>query len=224
MADRSPCLFCDHPLDGQSKKFCTTCLPPYGEWDDKREYQRLYQILRCAVGIGTAGMHRCRIPKTHGAYSKPQLVGPPKPRPCGRCSVAVFTTARYCEPCGQAVRSERSKLGHATRAAMRPPDWQPSNNWRRTEALRRRRKAATRSGTKPTVQKLAERDGWTCHLCGKSIDPDLTGTRSKYKASIDHLVPLSADGLDEMWNCKLAHLRCNSKRGAGGVVQLALPA
>jgi 5-methylcytosine-specific restriction endonuclease McrA len=76
MAEANPCMFCDHPLDGRSKKFCTTCLPPLGQWADRREYQRLYMILRCAVGIGTEGMERCRIPAWHGAYIKPTKPGP----------------------------------------------------------------------------------------------------------------------------------------------------
>lgn len=217
MADANPCLFCDHPLDGRSKKFCTTCLPPLKHWPSQSDYMRQYHILRCAVGIGSEGMDRCRIPKGHPAYYRP-----PKPKPCARCEVVIDTGRKHCEPCSQEVRSESARRAWEIRAAQRPADWQPSNNWRRTERLRRRRKAATRSGTKPTVQKLAERDGWCCHLCGKRIDPALTGTKSKYKASIDHLIPLSADGLDEMWNCKLAHLRCNAKRGAGGAAQLML--
>jgi len=222
LANPGPCLFCDHPLNGRSKMFCTTCLPPLGEWDNKRAYHLEYNILRCAVGVGTEGMERCRIPKTHGAYLPPlPKLGPPSPSFCD-CGVVKFGTARRCPDCSTIKRREAALNAWEIRAAQRPDDWVPSNNWRRLEGLRRRRKAALRSGTKPTVNRLAERDGWRCHLCNKRINPDLTGTKSKYKASIDHLIPLSAAGLDEMWNCKLAHLRCNSKRGAGGVAQLLL--
>lgn len=225
MADPTRCLFCDHALDGRSKKFCTTCLPPLGEWADKREYHKQYMILRCAVGIGTEGMERCRIPKDHGAYvPPPPMQGPPKPRVCSCGAVLFIGTGSYCAPCRATLRAGVILRYHASQAAQRPDDWTPTNSRQRSDALRRRRKAARRSGTRPTVAKLADRDGWRCHICGKRIDATLTGTKSKYKASIDHLVPLSDDGPDEMWNCKLAHLRCNSKRGAGGVVQLALPA
>jgi hypothetical protein len=221
MGNATRCLFCDHDLDGRSKKFCTTCLPPYGEWDDKRGYTNRYNELSAMCGQHPGwGFPSCKIPKSHGAYLRPRR--PPKPHGCDRCGVMLSTSSKNCEQCTRALRSESARRAHARRAANRPPDWKPSNNYRRQEALRRRRKAATRSGTRPTVAKLAERDGWRCHLCGKRIDPALTGTRSKYKASIDHLVPLSANGLDEMWNCKLAHLRCNAKRGAAGDVQLLL--
>jgi 5-methylcytosine-specific restriction endonuclease McrA len=44
-----------------------------------------------------------------------------------------------------------------------------------------------------------------------------------YKApTIDHLIPISEDGEDAPANVQLAHFICNSIRGAGGVVQLAL--
>ncbi len=219
----SVCLFCCHALDGRSKKFCTRCLPPLGEWPSQREYMRQYHILRCAVGIGTEGMEKCPIPKGHPAYYRPPTTPkPPTPKPCARCGVIVETGAKHCAPCLTAVRSEAARRQWQRIAAQRPPDWQPSNEWRRRQRLRQRAAAKRRSGTKPTVAKLAERDGWSCHICGKRIDPELTGTKSKYKASVDHLIPLSANGQDEMWNCKLAHLRCNAKRGAGGAAQLML--
>lgn len=44
------CRFCMHPLDGRSRKFCTTCLPRYSEWDDRRAYNRRYNLLNAAVG------------------------------------------------------------------------------------------------------------------------------------------------------------------------------
>jgi len=60
------CRFCVHPLDGQSSKFCTTCLPPYGEWSDKREYFRRYQWLQVAVGE-CAGRTATKLPPFHPA-------------------------------------------------------------------------------------------------------------------------------------------------------------
>jgi 5-methylcytosine-specific restriction endonuclease McrA len=40
--------------------------------------------------------------------------------------------------------------------------------------------------------------------------------------TIDHLLPLCDGGDDVRANVQLAHFLCNSRRGAGGVVQLAL--
>ncbi|MFN8021338.1 MAG: HNH endonuclease [Acidimicrobiales bacterium] len=62
------------------------------------------------------------------------------------------------------------------------------------------------------VTRLAERDGWTCWLCGGDIDPHLPST-SPAGATIDHLVPRSRGGSNDAPNLRLAHRRCNVRRG-----------
>ena len=62
------------------------------------------------------------------------------------------------------------------------------------------------------LQRLAERDGWACWLCGGEIDPHATRT-SPVAGSIDHLVPRSRGGSDDASNLRLAHRRCNVRRG-----------
>lgn len=63
------------------------------------------------------------------------------------------------------------------------------------------------------VARLAERDGWTCWLCGGDIDPTAT-VSSPWRATIDHLVPRSRGGGHEPANLRLAHRRCNTRRGS----------
>ena len=55
---------------------------------------------------------------------------------------------------------------------------------------------------------IFERDGWTCGLCSKPIDPTLKWPDSGF-ASIDHIIPLSRGGLHERANVQAAHLGCN---------------
>jgi len=68
-------------------------------------------------------------------------------------------------------------------------------------------------GSRVSRARIAERDGWTCHLCGERV--------LKVKAphplspSLDHVVPLAHGGAHEPGNVALAHLRCNVLRGAG---------
>jgi HNH endonuclease len=64
------------------------------------------------------------------------------------------------------------------------------------------------------LRRVADRDRWTCHLCGQKVVPG--------QESIDHLIPVSASGPNTMTNVALAHRRCNSRRGARGIVQLRL--
>lgn len=57
-----------------------------------------------------------------------------------------------------------------------------------------------------------ERDNWTCHLCGDAIDPRLRGD-NWWRATLDHLLPLSKGGSHTLDNVASAHWRCNMDRG-----------
>lgn len=87
---------------------------------------------------------------------------------------------------------------------------------------RKARKRASRSdGERFTIRQVAERDGWRCHLCGRRV-PDQVWSGHPLDATVDHLLPLSAGGGDTLANVKLAHFKCNTRRGVGGVVQLTM--
>lgn len=71
-----------------------------------------------------------------------------------------------------------------------------------------------------SITALAERDGWTCHICGKPTSR--TRGNKRESPSVDHLVPLSCGGTHTWGNVALAHRHCNAVRGIGGTVQLRL--
>lgn len=63
------------------------------------------------------------------------------------------------------------------------------------------------------VQALGARDGWVCWVCEGEVDPAATaGTPGA--PSIDHVVPKARGGGNEDENVRLAHRRCNSRRGS----------
>ena len=64
-----------------------------------------------------------------------------------------------------------------------------------------------------TVKELVKRDGPFCKLCGKPLDMNLK-VPNRAAVTIDHIVPLAKGGLHVGKNLQLAHLRCNSKKGA----------
>lgn len=84
-------------------------------------------------------------------------------------------------------------------------------------------KRASRRGKQGTftLRQIAERDGWRCHLCDRRV-PDQPFANRPDDPTIDHLIPLSLGGVDEPLNVALAHFRCNTLRGARGIVQLRL--
>ena len=68
-----------------------------------------------------------------------------------------------------------------------------------------------------TLAKLIKRDGLRCALCGKMCDPN-DHSWSEYSGpmypSIDHIVPMSKGGGHVWNNVQVAHIICNSEKGA----------
>lgn len=60
---------------------------------------------------------------------------------------------------------------------------------------------------------LGERDGWTCWVCRRDVDPGAPRD-SSHAGSVDHVVPRSRGGTNEDSNLRLAHQRCNRQRGS----------
>lgn len=72
-----------------------------------------------------------------------------------------------------------------------------------------------------TLEKLYNRDGGTCYLCGEKCDWDDYQTTEegyfvvgKLYPSIEHVRPLSRGGLHSWENVKLACWRCNTEKGS----------
>lgn len=69
----------------------------------------------------------------------------------------------------------------------------------------RERKARQRNA-RNLILALAHRDGFTCSLCGEPM-PDVSDIE------VDHVIQVSKGGSDDPENLKLAHSRCNAKKG-----------
>lgn len=86
--------------------------------------------------------------------------------------------------------------------------------WPRCPICKSRRRVRPAPGSSPRTRRkivrLADRDGWFCHLCREPIDPMARGDRA---ATLDHVVPRSAGGASALHNLKLAHSACNHRRG-----------
>lgn len=129
----------------------------------------------------------CRPP----AYQP--TAGTPCEAECCTCGVRFPTTrsqGRYqCQPCRAEAHRQHKR-----------------NDKRRRRTLLK----AARSATYRDAD-IFERDGWTCQLCGKRLGtnsvPDPTAP------TIDHVIPLSAGGLDDRANVQAAHFLCNSLKG-----------
>lgn len=70
---------------------------------------------------------------------------------------------------------------------------------------------------------VGERDGWKCSICFGKVKSKVYSSGDKWSPTIDHVIPVSQGGTDDLSNLKLAHMICNAKKGAyGGNEQLLL--
>ena len=76
-----------------------------------------------------------------------------------------------------------------------------------------------------TYWTIAERDHWTCQLCGGSVDREAR-VPDPQAPTLDHIIPLAKGGAHDETNVHLAHFICNSRKSDGAAVpvggQLAL--
>lgn len=82
--------------------------------------------------------------------------------------------------------------------------------------IRDRKKTLARQGAlsspRISLELIAKRDHYICHLCNQIVDMDIKRT-DKMGATIDHVLPISKGGLDTMENVALAHWICNIRKG-----------
>ena len=77
------------------------------------------------------------------------------------------------------------------------------------DAYHRRRALITATQTVPVLRdEIAERDGYVCQLCYKSVDMSLPYPKWG-SPSLDHSIPLTRGGTHHPANVTLSHLGCN---------------
>lgn len=118
---------------------------------------------------------------------------------------------------GQWYASERhgaAQRAYGRRRYAEQSHWRQRYPDRATLADARRRMRMEQARTAETFAPLDvhTRDDWTCQLCQRPIDPEVTWP-DPMSASVDHVVPLSRGGQHSMINVQSAHLSCNSRKG-----------
>lgn len=63
------------------------------------------------------------------------------------------------------------------------------------------------------VDRLGEDVGWACWICGGQVDRDGPAA-GPHAPSVDHVVPRARGGTSDPGNLRLAHRRCNARRGS----------
>lgn len=128
---------------------------------------------------------------------------------CRACGASFVARGRrsYCTPICQRQANIAKTMG-LYRAAVSTGRVKVAMHWHRE-----------------LVAYLVKRDGRRCGICSKPINLDLTsGPRGNDAGpTIDHVVPRSHGGSDELSNLRIAHWSCNRARSnRGGNEQLRL--
>lgn len=137
----------------------------------------------------------------------PREEPPAKDFICAHCG-AGFTT-RWPQACYCSARCRR----RAARARNGGDRWTDA---RRDGYHRRRaRRHGAPIGAPVLASEIFERDGWTCWICEKAVDPEAKYPH-KLSAALDHVVPLADGGAHDPSNVRLAHWICNRLRAIPG--------
>lgn len=168
----------------------------------------------------------CGNPMQKARTSKPQ--GKAAHRACRaavRESICLYCASPFASKLGTSGATKCCSKSCARKLEIReglhplikpntPPGRDPARrrassgrSWRKRRAL----KLAVPSEPY-TVDFLAERDEFICHLCGDLVDMTLFWP-DRYSPSVDHVIPLSRGGDDTLANVKLSHLTCNLSKG-----------
>jgi 5-methylcytosine-specific restriction endonuclease McrA len=128
---------------------------------------------------------------------------------------------RVCKSCGVVY----STLGRATDTCCSPE----CSLVARRECKRANRiagKAIKRAATVEVVspQRVFERDGWRCYLCGCDTPQALRGTYEANAPELEHMVPLSRGGAHSYANTRCACRACNLIKGDRTVDEVGGPA
>ena len=86
---------------------------------------------------------------------------------------------------------------------------------RQAHVRRMRRRGNGELVEKFTPMEIFARDKWICGVCKRKVNPRKYTHPHPLSATLDHVIPLSQGGPHTRANVRLAHLICNSERGAG---------
>lgn len=111
------------------------------------------------------------------------------PLACPECGCAVDVRFKKCPECRRAAnRARKNREGDKKRAELCGVAYEPINR-----------------------RRVYQRDGWTCGICGDSIDPEAKWPDT-WCASLDHVVPMSKGGSHTYDNVQAAHHWCNTMK------------
>lgn len=210
------CLQCGDPVlitrignRGRQAKYCSTrCRYAYGAEqarlrhlelnpDYQRNCEHCDKPFTTRLSAQRYCSNDCRLALAPSKASLRWRANNPEPGPvdydCSMCGIKVTKSKKlsgvaikhgvYCDDCRVIAQQAR----YRKKTVRRQSSAKPSGVW---------------------VEKILEAYGYICYLCNEPIDMKLPRT-SKRGATVDHVIPLSKGGSDELENLRLTHWTCN---------------
>lgn len=121
--------------------------------------------------------------------------------------VNLLAYEHRCPQCGRAFRSSNPNKLYCSDTCR--------NRAKTSDHIKRARKHGAAYDRSITLNKLIERDGLTCYLCGKECDHNdkSYGSSGALHPSIEHVIPIDKGGTHTWDNVRVAHHRCNVIKG-----------
>ena len=133
-------------------------------------------------------------------------------------------TVHVCKECGREFTLRELRESNPWNYTVNPTfcSRECGKRWHKRNTDYRRRELKS-SGVGVSLEKLIERDGNTCYICGGKCDKDdFKVVEGSFIAgpsypSVDHVVPLCEGGENSPSNARLAHCLCNALKSNGTV-------
>lgn len=131
---------------------------------------------------------------------------------CGK----PYTVRDYVESCGGKKAQDNGVCSRECRDEKLRRALREAHRGRKDSHRHRARKYGCEYDPSVKLDKLIERDGLRCAICGEMCDLN-DHSWSKYSGprypSIDHIIPMSKGGGHTWDNVQVAHIICNSEKG-----------
>lgn len=213
MPDAISCAVCGDyfvPFSSRNKYCSTVCRSVEYGWrtEPKQVYQRNCQNCGAAYSTNFSRKRTCSRQCRQELGNRRKRAEYFDDGAEGRC----FVYFRKCQDCGTDICIRRPSSGFCAECIRN------RRSWHDAKKNHKRRGAGPMTVSRERLLKLR---GNRCHICGRLIDLKLSGMHPM-GFTIDHLLPVSRGGTNEISNLHVAHRRCNTARGNRGHAQLIM--
>lgn len=206
-------------------KTCQKCGTKFTQ-NYTRGRPRLYCSAKCRQGVQLANRRKAQERPECTTCSQPFIAAKSDQKFCSqRCREIAnvrkarikrndgFDSTRACADCGERFKIDRP------RSMRKYCDECRRRRKQDTDARKNQRRRA--AGDPISLSEVVAARGQHCHICQRKIDLNRSG-RDLMGPTIDHILPVSMGGTNDLANLNIAHRVCNMRRGNRGPAQMIL--